>query len=184
MTPGRSPAHLKLVGSTALAVRPHRRPVSADGDGRTGCGRRERLDDAGVLPRETLLSRLAIVADLSGDAPLSFVAVKVYGLKDLHEASGWDACETTLRTVASTLGAMVRATDSVGRLNASTFGVVLQGAGSTAAGSVARRLAHRLNRMEEIAPAVEIRVGAATGTGRNAGAMPVAALAAFEDSAG
>jgi GGDEF domain-containing protein len=183
MTPGYSPAHLRLIGPAPTRIETDRRSGAHCGVVPFRARPRERLDEAGVLRRNTLLSRLTMVGGLGEDAPLSFVAVRVCGLGELHERRGWVACEEVLRSVANGLGGLVRATDTVGRLNASTFGVVLQGTGATAAASVAARLTYRLNRLPEILPSVEVRVGAATGTGENVDTLAIAAVDSFDDDA-
>jgi hypothetical protein len=119
MTPNYSPAHLRLIGPAPTRIEPDRR------SGTNGCvvpfraRSHERLDEAGVLRRNTLLSRLTMVGGLGENAPLSFVAVKVCGLGELHERRGWAACEEVLRSVANGLSGLVRATDTIGRPNAS-----------------------------------------------------------------
>ena len=179
MTPDHYQAQLRIIGPVrARRPREMRHPLISD-----GLARRPGRSAEPLLDRPALVSRLAMIGELSEGAPLSFVAVKVCGLRELHHRRGWVACEELLQEVAGELSGLVRATDSVGRLNASTFGVVLQGTGATAAAAVAARLTYRLNRLPEVLKSVEIRVGAATGTGRNVDTLPIAAVDSFEDDA-
>jgi GGDEF domain-containing protein len=135
------------------------------------------LDGAtGVVTRNALLSRLEEMGELAPTAPLSFVVVKVSGLAQ--------AGDEALKPIAARVRELIRATDVVGRLTGTTFGVALQGTGATAAGAVAARLAHHLNRIAELHPAVCITVSAATGTGVNAEMLPVAAMDSYEPCCG
>ncbi len=135
------------------------------------------LDGAtGVVTRNALLSRLEEMGELAPTAPLSFVVVKVSGLAQ--------AGDEALKPIAARVRELIRATDVVGRLTGTTFGVALQGTGATAAGAVAARLTHHLNRIAELHPAVCITVSAATGTGVNAEMLPVAAMDSYEPCCG
>lgn len=181
MTPDRYPAHLRIAG-------PVRSPGGRNARPKPGItlmppGKRDRSSGSALLDRATLVSRLAMIGELSEQAPLSFIAVKVCGVRGLHDRRGCAACEDVLKHVARELQALVRATDSVGQLNASSFGVILQGTGAIAAAAVAARLTYRLNRLPDVLQSVEVRVGAATGIGLNAGILPGAAVDSFEDDA-
>lgn len=182
MTPERWPAHLRLVtqGPALPAGTAAREPSRViDFPGRS----RRRQPGPALLSREGLWERVRTMGELAEGAPLSVVAVRVAGLARLHERKGWEACEEVVSTVAAEIKTLVRATDSVGRLNASTFGVALQGCGSTAASAVAARLTYRLNRIPEVIPAVRIDVSAATGTGIHSDVLIDAALEPFDDDA-
>jgi GGDEF domain-containing protein len=111
----------------------------------------------GVATRNALLDRLEAMGQLAPNAPLSF---------------------------AERLRELTRGTDIVGRLTGTTFGIALQGTGVTAAGAVAARLTHHLNRLAELGPAVCVTVSAATGIGLNAETLPVAAMETFEPCCG
>ncbi len=130
-----------------------------------------------MATREELLERLDAAGELAPDAPLSFLVVKVVG-----------AChgehEDQLRRIANHVTDLVRGTDLVGRMHAHSFGIVLQGTGVVAAGAVAARLTHHLNRIAELSPSLCITVSAATGTGRNAGTLAVAAMETCEPCCG
>ena len=117
------------------------------------------------------------MGQLAPNAPLSFLVVKVSGLR---HADG----DVQLRHVAARVRELVRATDTIGRLTGTAFGIALQGTGVTAAGAVAARLTHHLNRMEQLHPAVCVTVSAATGTGVNAETLPIAAMETFEPCCG
>lgn len=129
----------------------------------------------GVTTRRALMERLSMMGDLAPRAPLSFLVVHV-------EAAGSDddAAASPYAPVATRVRELTRATDCVGRLREDCFGVVLQGTGVTAAGAVAARLSHHLNRLAEITPRYAVSVSAATGTGANALTLPSAAMHAFE----
>ena len=167
MSISRFPAHLRLMVAPAFengAPAKTARPMVA-------------LDGAtGVVTRTALLARLEEMGELAPTAPLSFVVVKVSGLAQ--------AGEDALQPIAARVRELIRATDVVGRLTGTTFGVALQGTGATAAGAVAARLTHHLNRISELHPAVCITVSAATGTGLNAEVLPAAAMDSYEPCCG
>ena len=123
----------------------------------------------GLATRTALLERLEDMGRLAPRAPLSFLVVKVAGL-------GQVGGDDPLRQIAARVRELTRATDIVGRLTGTTFGIALQGTGITAAGAVAARLTHHLNRLAELSPSICITVSAATGTGVNAETLPVAAM--------
>ena len=124
----------------------------------------------GTATRAALLARLEMVGSLAPSMPLSFLAVHV-------EAE--ELVAPMLRAVAARLRELTRPTDAVGRLDDLTFGVVLQGTGVTAAGAVAARLAHHLNRLPGAPRDFAVAVSAATGTGLNGGTLPKAAMETF-----
>lgn len=134
-----------------------------------------------VASRRGLLDRLELVAGIAPTAPLSFVVVKVYGLGELNADFGRSAGDEALRTIADELRTLTRPTDVVGRMTATTFGVVLQGTGATAAAAVQARLQHRLCQLAVVSHPIEIGVSAATGIGLNAETLPLAAMDSFED---
>lgn len=135
----------------------------------------------GVPGKQALLDQLDVIGSLAPQAPLSFVVVRVEGLKELNHQSDARAGEAILRDVATRMRQLTRATDTMGRLSGSSFGLVLQGTGATAAGAVAARLSHHLNQIIVGSPPVEVRVSAATGRGLNAGVLPGAALDSLEE---
>lgn len=181
MTSTRFPAYLRIIGANAAApVFERRAAVETDVP---PAGEQYATDKFGLMARDVLLERLAVVGELAPDAPLSFVVLKVYGLGDLNRELGWRACETVLGAVAGELRELTRATDAVGRLSGSTFGIVLQGTGATAAAAVEARLNYRLNRLPELLRPTHVLVSAATGTGVNAGTLPVAAMDSFDEDA-
>ena len=137
----------------------------------------ERDAATGLATRQALLSRLEDMGQLAPHEPLSFVVVKLGGLKNTEDDAG-------LRLVAARVRELTRGTDIVGRLTGTTFGIALQGTGATAAGAVAARLAHHLNRIAELDAAICITVSAATGTGLNAETLPVAAMDCCEPCCG
>ena len=166
MSVSRFPAHLRLLG-----------PLRAE-----SASRREAapsfpsidLDSAtGVATRTALLERLEAMGQLAPLAPLSFLVVKVSGLTHCDG-------EAALKDIAGRVRQLSRATDTVGRLTGTSFGIALQGTGATAAGAVAARLTHHLNRLAELSPSICITVSAASGTGINADTLHVAAMDTFE----
>ena len=118
------------------------------------------------------------MGELAPRAPLSsFLVVKVSGLGHCHG-------EAALKQVAARGRDLTRATDVVGRLTGTAFGIALQGTGATAAGAVAARLTHHLNRLAELSPSICITVSAASGTGINADTLHIAAMDTFEPCCG
>jgi diguanylate cyclase (GGDEF)-like protein len=179
MATTRFPAHLTLLTAGALRAADDPaplpiglRPVHPDGP-------RDSL--TGVATRQALLEQLEVIGDLAPGAPLSFVVVKLLGLDRLNRLSGWRAGDETLRVVARAIQDLTRATDMVGRLGGSAFGVILQGNGATAAGAVAERIGHHVRRLSCVGHPVEAVVSVATGTGINADTLPVAAIDSFLD---
>lgn len=156
-----------------------------------GAGRIRRLPASAPIPfrnrrsgkvlanRAALFDRLTKVAELAPNAPLSFVVVKVDGLSEVNRDCGWDAGSECLQLVEREVATVVRATDTAGRLTGTTFGIVCQGSGSTAAGAVAARLNYRINRVLPPRP-VSVRVSAASGLGINGSTLVAAALEPFE----
>lgn len=168
MSVSRFPAYLHLIGAPASEPAQVAKPAV----------RAFQTDPAtGVATRQALLDRLEAMGQLAPNAPLSFVVVKVSGL-------GRGAGEAPLRKIASRVKDLTRGTDMVGRLTGTTFGIALQSTGVTAAGAVAARLTHHLNRISELNPAICVTVSAATGTGLNADTLPVAAMETFEPCCG
>ena len=177
MATTRFPAHLTLLTAAALRTTEETaplqlglRPVPSDGP-------RDTL--TGVATRQSLLEQIERIGDLAPAAPLSFVVVKLQGLDRLNRISGWRAGDETLCVVARAVQDLTRATDMVGRLSGSAFGVILQGSGATAAGAVAERIGHHLRRLTCVANPVQAIVSVATGTGINADTLPVAAIDSF-----
>ena len=135
-----------------------------------------------VASQRGLLDRLELVGEIAPTAPLSFVVIKIDGLPALNEIAGWEAGDSVLCSIADEVRSITRPTDLVGRLSGTTFGLVLQGTGATAAAAVQARLNFRLSRLPVLTPPLGIRVSAATGTGMNANILPVAAMDSFEDA--
>jgi GGDEF domain-containing protein len=162
MSAARFPAYLKLIGSAAgrrsEAIEPAERFAAEELDAETG-----------VVRRDVLLDRLETMGHLAPRAPLSFLVVKVAGLSQC-------GADDPMPAVARGVLALMRGTDVVGRLTGTSFGIALQGTGLTAAGAVAARLTHHLNRLPELPSSICITVSAATGTGVNAETLPIAAM--------
>ena len=167
MSVSRFPAHLRLIATptNGRGVAPKAAAPAYETDPVTG-----------VATRHALLDGLEAMGQLAPNAPLSFVVVKVSGLNRTEGKA--------LKPIATRIRELTRGTDIIGRLTGTTFGVALQGTGVTAAGAVAARLTHHLNRIAEMSPAVCVSVSAATGTGMNAETLPVAAMETFEPCCG
>lgn len=133
-----------------------------------------------LLARVELLHHLDAVAGLSGSAPLSFLAVKIGGLDEVERERGDVGVRFVVRGVGEALNGLCRGTDIAGELGPSSFGVILQGAGATAAAATAARLTHHLNRLAFLPPCCTVLVGAATGTGIHGRRLAWAALETFE----
>jgi GGDEF domain-containing protein len=163
----RFPSHLRLIGTNQSLIASVAAPTRIHP---------ELLPDSdcdhltGTATRAALLARLEMVGSLAPSMPLSFLAVHV----EADEPAG-----PMLKTVAERLRELTRATDAVGRLDDATFGIVLQGTGVTAAGAVAARLAHHLNRLPGAPRDFCVTVSAATGTGLNAQTLTEAAMETF-----
>ncbi|MGE3074173.1 MAG: diguanylate cyclase [Dehalococcoidia bacterium] len=169
MSVAQFPTYLRIIGAGAAFEREHREPTPI---------RNFDLDPAtGVATRQALLNRTETMGELAPTAPLSFLVVKVAGAKGIDS-------EDQLRLIASRINELTRGVDIVGRLTGTSFGIALQGAGYTAAGAVAARLTHHLNRMAELSPSICITVSAATGTGVNAETLPLAAMDTCEPCCG
>lgn len=132
-----------------------------------------------VASRRGLLDRLEMVGDIAPTAPLSFIVIQMDGLAELNRVGGTDAGDAALRAVADEARSMTRATDLVGRLTGSSFGIVLQGTGATAAAAVAARLGFHLSQLPLMSPPAGVRVSVATGTGVNSETLPLAAMDSF-----
>jgi hypothetical protein len=171
MTLAPSPAHLTLLsqeGVTALFQERHdvppRRRANAEHPRR-------------IVARETLLKRLCLIGSLAPTAQLSFVVARVQGL----DALAWQPAAESLQTFADRVMGLTRATDVVGRYTDSSFGVVLQGTGPSAASAVAARLQYHLGQLAEATRPLSVVVAVATGTGVNARALPEAVLDSLRD---
>lgn len=158
----RFPTHLRL-------VRPQERAEAASP------ALRRRL-----LSRRELLHRLDAVAELAPRAPLSFLAVRIEGLEEVEEERGEVGVRFSARAVGDALAQLCRGTDLAGELGTGVLGVVLQGAGATAAAAAAARLTHHLNRLRHLPPGCSVVVGAATGTGSHGRRLVSAALEMYE----
>jgi GGDEF domain-containing protein len=139
----------------------------------------EQDPETGVATRRALVERLAMMGDLAPRAPLSFLVVHVEAAREDAETAA-----PPFAAVATRIRELTRATDCIGRLRDGSFGVVLQGTGVTAAGAVAARLSHHLNRLPDVTPRYAVSISAATGTGANALTLPSAAMDAFEPGCG
>ena len=113
MATSQFPAYLRLIGSRRALLAPavEATPPLAlqDADPSTG-----------VATRQALLDRLETMGQLAPAAPLSFLVVKVAGIAHCEG-------DEPLRKVAGRVRELVRATDVVGRLTGTSFGIALQG---------------------------------------------------------
>ncbi len=169
MSVAQFPKYLRIIGAHTSNETEHREPTpirNFDKDITTG-----------VATRKALLDRIEAIGAIAPNAPLSFLVVKVAGCKGVEG-------EDQLRLIASRISELTRGVDVVGRLTGTSFGIALQGAGYTAAGAVAARLTHHLNRLAELSPSICITVSAATGTGVNAETLPHAAMDTYEPCCG
>jgi GGDEF domain-containing protein len=129
-----------------------------------------------LLSRVELLRHLDAQADIAPRAPLSFLAVRVTGLDDVLEQRGEVGVRFVNRGVGEALLGLCRGTDIPGELGEVTFGLILQGAGATAAAAAAARVQHHLNRLAFLPAGCAVLVGAATGTGSHGRRLAWAAL--------
>jgi GGDEF domain-containing protein len=145
-----------------------------------GTARAPETQVAPILSRRGLLERLDTIGELAPNSPLSFLLVRIDGI-DAGAAEG-----LTERQVMGMMGmrilGLTRPTDSMGEYSASSFGIVLQGTGATAASAVAARLTFHLNNLgEALAPGTNARVYVATGLGMNAETLPIAAIDSLDE---
>jgi GGDEF domain-containing protein len=133
-----------------------------------------------LLSRVELLRHLDAQVDLAPRAPLSLLAVRVTGLDDVLEERGEVGVRFVSRGVGEALLGLCRGTDLPGEMGEGTFGVVLQGSGTTAAAAAAARVQHHLNRLAFLPAGCAVLVGAATGTGSHGRRLAWAALEMFD----
>lgn len=179
MNTNRFPGYLTLIRPMNAQARQASTPVHISRHRRYERPTQDEQGEFGVASRHALLLRLDTIGELAPAAPLSFLMVKVIGLGDFDRECGEEGSDEVLRRVASTILGVTRATDMVGRMSGTGFGIVLQGTGCVGAGAVAARLAHHLGKAVQALPALRIEVAAATGTGINAETLPLAALDSF-----
>ena len=172
MALSRFPSHLTLV-APALALRPLAPDPTRIHPERLPAA--ELDPETGIVTRHAMLERLEVMGELALTAPLSFLVIHIDGP---WRTDGTDG--PPVAAVAGRVRELTRPIDCLGRLRADCLGVILQGTGVTAAGAVAARLSHHLNRIPEVSPHFTVSVSAATGTGRNARTLPSAAMDAFE----
>lgn len=150
MNPSRRPARLTVVAPSRRAEMRVVAPASVP-----------------VVNRQTLLDRLSMLGSLAPTAALSFLLVRMIDGPETVAASAGLAENCLVR--------LVRSTDTVGRLDVRSFGVVLQGADAAGAGVVAARVGHHLSTAGADGARLNCQVSIATGTGVNAGVLPSAA---------
>ncbi|MFN0146783.1 MAG: hypothetical protein ACKVT1_09745 [Dehalococcoidia bacterium] len=135
---------------------------------------------APIVSRRELLERLETIGELAPHAPLSFLLVRVEGLDEVS------ATPFSPRQIMGMIGmriiALTRPTDTVGEYAGNSFGIVLQGAGATAAAAVASRVSFHLAQLRDgLGIETKALVYAATGNGLNAELLPVAAIDSLDD---
>ena len=174
MTLAHLPAHLRLIGPARGPAEAACRETRTRAERLFGSFERDPLCQ--VATRQALFEHLERVGALAPSSPLSMVVVKVNGLVALNRDRGWRVGDELLQEIAGRIRSFTRATDLVGRLTGSSFGLILQGTGATAAGAVASRLEFQLHRPSIVPPPTGVLVSVATGTGINAEMLPMAAL--------
>ncbi|MBI5947657.1 MAG: GGDEF domain-containing protein [Chloroflexi bacterium] len=174
MTLAQLPAHLRLIVPTKSKAGAPSPDTRTRAERLFGAFERDPLCQ--VATRRALFEHLERVGTMAPSAPLSLVVVKVNGLAAVNRDEGWRRGDELLQEIAGRIRSFTRTTDVVGRLTGSSFGLVLQGAGPTAAGAVASRLAFQLHRPSIVPPPTGVLVSVATGTGINAETLPMAAL--------
>ncbi len=163
MEAARFPVHLRVLATGG-----------EEREGGRGAARSRRM-----LSRVELMHQLDAVAEIAPRAAHSFLAVRVAGLDAVERARGDVGVRFVRRGVGDALSELARGTDLVGELDGATFGVLLQGAGATAAAATAARLTHCLNRLPFLPQACSVVIGSATGTGSHGRRLAWAALEAF-----
>ncbi len=174
MTLAQLPAHLRLIVPARSPAKAASRDTRTRAERLFGSFERDPLCQ--VATRRALFEHLERVGALAPSSPLSLVVVKVNGLAALNRDEGWRRGDDLLEQIAGRIRSFTRTTDVVGRLTGSSFGLVLQGTGATAAGAVASRLAFQLHRPSIVPPPAGVTVSVATGSGINAETLPMAAL--------
>jgi len=104
-------------------------------------------DDLTGLPNRGLLhQRLADALQAAGhrETPLTVLSCAVDGLRDLNEAHGVRGGDAVLVEVARRLRAIVRPSDTVGRIGAGRFALILEGRDARTPGAVGERIARAM----------------------------------------
>jgi GGDEF domain-containing protein len=145
-----------------------------------GQTRAHRTASAPIVSRRELLDRLETIGELAPHAPLSFLLVRVEGL-DAVSATAYSPRQI-MGMIGMRIIALTRPTDTVGEFAGNAFGIVLQGAGATAAAAVASRVTFHLAQLRDgLGIETNAVVYAATGNGLNAELLPVAAIDSLDD---
>ena len=126
--------------------------------------------NAATNGRTALMRYLYSLSELAPDAPLSFLLVNLA-----------PASEPTVTRALDLIETMVRPTDRADRYDVEQAGIVLQGATAERASLTAAQMSRRLMQPGVLPPGTSVDVSAATGIGRNALALPVAAASTFQD---
>src|SRR5439155_25187885 len=104
-------------------------------------------DDLTGLPNRGLLHRrLADALEAAGncESPVTVLCCAVDGLRNVNDVHGVRGGDAVLVEVARRLRALVRPTDTVGRIGAGRFALILEGRDARTAGSVGERIARAM----------------------------------------
>lgn len=107
-----------------------------------------RIDDlTGVLNRRGFFERLddELALAVRSGSSVTLVLCDVDGLKAVNDSHGHPAGDAALRSLAASLEANVRSSDSVGRVGGDEFGLILVGADARHDGRVLARLIRNLD---------------------------------------
>lgn len=132
----------------------------------------ERRARPSLAPARVLFERLATIAAVSPDSPLSFVGIRILG-----RCSSAAELTRALAPVADALARLLTALDSAGMLDGRTVGVILQGRGARSASRFERRLRDELRERVRGVEAWRYEVSVATGCASQAELL---ATAVFE----
>lgn len=101
----------------------------------------------GVLNRKAFVTRLDRVVAENGTQPTSLVLLDLDHFKSVNDRFGHPAGDAVLTHVATAMGALVRRSDSIGRVGGEEFGILLLGASIGDAQEFAERLRGDLVRL-------------------------------------
>ena len=121
-------------------------------------------DLTGLANRNVLLQRLEDHQRVDNGSSLTLLVIDLDGFKEINDTFGHEYGDLLLRRVAERLNAGLPAGALIARLGGDEFGVLLGAESSTVEGvQIAAQLAESLRRPVELAPNLELKIGASIG---------------------